>query len=112
MALTQPGAVSDDEHGERCAATRGLAGAWGRRPGAILQQCLSTELRTTVHPQLLPLPRLLQLAREVGQAGAGNLVLQPYRDPQRRVAPQASAALHQAAQHMASLLGPVGVRAA
>ena len=41
MALTQPGAVSDDEHGKRCVATRGLAGAWGRRPGAILQQCLS-----------------------------------------------------------------------
>jgi len=41
MALTQPGAVSDDEHGKRCVATRGLAGAYGRRPGAILQQCLS-----------------------------------------------------------------------
>jgi len=41
MALTQPGAVSDDEHGKLCVATRGLAGAYGRRPGAILQQCLS-----------------------------------------------------------------------
>ncbi len=44
MALTQPGAVSDDEHGERCVATRGLAGAWGRGPGAILLQSLSSQI--------------------------------------------------------------------
>jgi pyruvate formate lyase activating enzyme len=70
------------------------------------------ELRTTVRRDLLPLPRLLALAREVGRAGAGNLVLQPYRDLERRVDPEAQRELHSAAQHMGSLLGPVAVRAA
>ncbi len=70
------------------------------------------ELRTTVWPGLFDLPKLLTLAREVAVCGAGNLVLQPYRDPQRRVAPGARSKLREAAHHMGSLLGPVGVRAA
>ncbi len=70
------------------------------------------ELRTTVHPQLLPLPKLLKLAREVGRAGAGNLMLQPYRDAERRVASGATVQLREAARHMGELLGPVTVRAA
>ncbi len=70
------------------------------------------ELRTTVRRDLLPMPKLLQLAREVGRCGAGNLVLQPYRDAERRVAQDAPSTLREAAKHMGSLLGPVGVRAA
>ncbi len=70
------------------------------------------ELRTTVRHDLLPLPKLLALAREVAHCGAGNLVLQPYRDTEQRVAPHAPSTLREAAHHMGDLLGPVAVRAA
>ncbi len=79
---------------------------------ALVSSGVPYELRTTVHRELLPLSSLLALAREVGRAGAGNLVLQPYRDAARRVAPEAPSALREAARHMGSLLGPVAVRAA
>ena len=70
------------------------------------------ELRTTVWPRLHTLTTLLTLAREVAICGAGNLVLQQMRDPDRRVDPTARQGLHSAAHHMGSLLGAVGVRAA
>ncbi len=70
------------------------------------------ELRTTVRRDLLPLPRLLALAREVAVCGAGNLVLQAYRDAEQQLEPQAPSTLREAARQMGSLLGPVGVRAA
>jgi len=70
------------------------------------------ELRTTVRRDLLPLPKLLQLAREIADHGAGKLVLQPYRDAERRVAPDAPSSLREAARQMGDLLGAVAVRAA
>ena len=79
---------------------------------ALVSSGVPYELRTTVQPGLLGLTELLTLAREVAVCGAGNLVLQPYRDPDRRVDPAARSELREAAHHMGSLLGPVGVRAA
>lgn len=70
------------------------------------------ELRTTVRRDLLPLTKLLTLAREVAVCGAGNLVLQPCRDAEQRVEPLAPSALREAARHMGTMLGPVEVRAA
>ncbi len=70
------------------------------------------ELRTTVWPVLFDQPKLMTLAREVARCGAGNLVLQPWRDPERRVRPAAPGQLREAARHMRGLVGPVAVRAA
>ncbi len=70
------------------------------------------ELRSTVWPGLFDLHKLLTLAREVATCGAGNLVLQPWRDPERRVQPGSAQQLREAARHMGGLVGPVAVRAA
>jgi len=70
------------------------------------------ELRTTVRHDLLPLPKLLALAREVTLCGAGNLMLQPFRDNEQRVAPHTPGTLREAARHMGSMLRSVTVRGA
>jgi pyruvate formate lyase activating enzyme len=96
-------------------ALTGCAGS-GERAFRSLRTLVSSgvpyELRTTVRRDLLPMPKLLRLAREVAMCGAGNLVLQPYRDEARQVEPQAPSVLREAARHMGSLMGPVAVRAA
>ena len=97
---------------DRVTGTLGSGGRAFRSLRILVNSGTPYELRTTVHPELLPRPRLLQLAREVARAGAGNLVLQPYRDPERQTEPQAPSTLREAAHHMGSLLGAVEVRAA
>jgi len=73
---------------------------------------LPYELRTTVYPPLLAPADLLQLARELAECGAGNLVLQQYRPPEQAGATQDRAGLLDAARQVERLLGPVLVRAA
>jgi len=96
-------------------AVTGVAGsgaaAW-RSLRTLVSSGVACELRTTVSPSHHDLAGLVDLARDVALCGAGNLVLQPSRGPDRREIPGARALIEAAAPAVRRLLGPVEVRAA
>jgi pyruvate formate lyase activating enzyme len=87
------------------------AAAW-RSLRLLVSSGVPCELRTTVSPNHHDLAGLVDLARDVALCGAGNLVLQPCRGPDRRAEPGAPELIAAAAGPVRRLLGPVEVRAA